>query len=195
VAAPANARVCCEHESVAVAWPGLVSTDHTHDRRRPDAVHRLGRPPRLLRGRDRGRDGHSFGGQGGDDARVAWLVCRESGARRPGRARGDRQRAGDRRDPARARRVGGARQPAGGARRERQGPEDRQDRRSLAGAAVGDRVSARGVGAGRRDRGDPQPARASAPAGQAAHPREEPRPRGATTSTRCCSETSSPGRR
>lgn len=41
-------RLCCEHESVCVVLPAWSPDPFSDEFRRPDALHRFGRSPRLL---------------------------------------------------------------------------------------------------------------------------------------------------
>lgn len=175
MAAPATVRVCRAHGSVVVVSP--ASSPSSNDREREvvfDALHRVGRPSRLLRGRGRGGRQGAAGRAGADRARGAGAVCAESRRRRRGCVGGDRQRARNRADHRAARGSGGAREPEGGQGDHPGGREDRQDRRAHAGEAARRRLSARGLAAGRAD-ADPAPADlGSGTAGAAAHAGQEP---------------------
>jgi hypothetical protein len=124
--------MCREHGSVRVVRPPRLPGP-VIERRRGYAVHRVGRPPRLLRGRDLGGRQGAARGEGGVAAGGAGVVRAESRLGRSGRARGDRQRARDRADHRAACRRGRARACAQGACDRGGESEDGHDRRLHAG--------------------------------------------------------------
>ena len=162
------ARMCREHESVGVVCPpGLPC-----QRREEEAgneIHRLGRPPRVLRGGDRQRRERSARPGGSGPAGRSWSCLRRALAQTT-RSR-SRRRAARRRSPRscarRSRASSSSTRKKLRAISEAQG-EDRPPRRPPAGRALGRRLPGRGLVPRRADQGaatlrrPPGPARAPA---------------------------------